>query len=67
MTDSDINEFKSYVLEVLMEKYYLSQDESQQTINNSYLSKVLKNNDDFIFHDSIEECAKCIYEEMRCK
>ena len=62
MTDSDINEFKSYVLEVLMEKYYLSQDESQQAINNSYLY-----NDDFIFHDSVEECAKCIYEEMRCK
>ena len=49
MTDSDINEFKSYVLQVLMEKYYLSKDESQQAINNSYLSKVLKSNDDFIF------------------
>lgn len=67
MTDSDINEFKSYVLQVLMEKYYLSKDESQQAINNSYLSNVLKSNDDFIFHDGVEECAKCIYEEMRCK
>lgn len=67
MTNSDINEFKSYVLQVLMEKYYLSKDESQQAINNSYLSKVLKSNDDFIFHDSVEECARFIYEEMRCE
>lgn len=67
MTDSDIKEFKAFILEVLIEKYHLIKSEAQQAINNSYLTKQLNMDKNFVSHDTVEEWAEYIYGEMRCK
>ena len=52
MTNAEIREFKSYVRDTLVRKYHF------------YLSKALAMDKDFVDHDTVEEWAEFIYDEI---
>lgn len=64
MTKAEIKEFKKYVRETLMEKYQMDEIAAANAVRNSYLTKALAMDNGFVEHDTVEEWADFIYEEM---
>lgn len=55
MTNAEIREFKSYVRDTLVRKYHLNEVEAARAVRDSYLSKALAMDKDFVDHDTVEE------------
>ena len=55
MTNAEIREFKSYVRDTLVRKYHLNEVEAVRAVRDSYLSKALAMDKDFVDHDTVEE------------
>ena len=64
MTNAEIKEFKKYVKETLMKKYNMNEIEAVRAVRNSYMSQALKMDKDFVEHDTVEEWADIIYDEI---
>lgn len=48
MTNAEIREFKSYVRDTLVRKYHLNEVEATRAVRDSYLSKALAMDKDFV-------------------
>ncbi|MBR5596619.1 MAG: hypothetical protein IKW30_04340 [Lachnospiraceae bacterium] len=64
MTNAEIKEFKKYVKETLMKKYNMNEIEAARAVRNSYMSQALKLDKDFVEHDTVEEWADIIFDEI---
>lgn len=64
MTNAEIKEFKRFVRETLMKKYHMTEIEAQRAVRDSYLSKALKRDSGYVEHDTVEEWADFVYEEI---
>ena len=64
MTNAEIREFKSYVRDTLVRKYHLNEVEAARAVRDSYLSKARAMDKDFVDHDTVEEWAEFIYDEI---
>lgn len=64
MTNAEINEFKEFVGDVLVKKYNMNEIEAHCAIRDSYLSKALMQDKDYVVHDTVEEWADFIYAEV---
>lgn len=64
MTNSEIKEFKKYVRESLVKKYQMNEIDAQRAVRNSYMSKALARDKDYVEHDTVEEWADFIYDEV---
>ena len=65
MTNAEIREFKKYVRETLVKTYQMNEVEAAHAVQNSYLSKVLASDNDFVEHDTVEEWAEFIFNENK--
>lgn len=65
MTDSDINDFKRFTEETLMNKYHMTEIEAHRAIRDSYLPQALKRDPGYVDHDTVEEWADFIYGEIK--
>lgn len=64
MTNAEIREFKKYVRDTLEKKYHMNEIEAARAVRDSYLSKALAKDKDFVEHDTVEEWAEFIYDEI---
>lgn len=64
MTNAEIKEFKKYVRETLIKNYHMNEIEAVRAVQVSYLSKALAIDRDFVEHDTVEEWAEFIYDEI---
>lgn len=64
MTNSEIREFKGYVRDTLVSKYKMNEIEAARAVRDSYLSKALFCDKDFVEHDTVEEWAEFVYDEV---
>lgn len=64
MTSAEIKEFKKYVKETLMKKYHMNEIEATRAVRDSYMSQALRTDKDFVEHDTVEEWADIIYDEV---
>lgn len=64
MTNAEIKEFKKYIKDTLIRDYHMSEIEAVRAIRNSYLSKALENDKGFVEHDTVEEWAEFVYDEI---
>lgn len=64
MTNAEIKEFKKYVKDTLIKDYHMNEIEAVRAVRDSYLSKALATDKDFVEHDTVEEWAEFIYNEM---
>lgn len=64
MTSAEIKEFKKYVRDTLMKNYDMNEVEAARAVRDSYLSKALEKDKDFVEHDTVEEWAEFIHDEM---
>lgn len=64
MTNAEIKEFKKYVKETLMKKYHMNEIEAICVVRDSYMSQALRTDKDFVEHDTVEEWADIIYDEV---
>lgn len=64
MTNAEIKEFKKYVKETLMKKYHMNEIEAAHAVRDSYMSQALRMDKDFVEHDTVEEWADIIYDEI---
>lgn len=67
MTGTEIREFKKYVRDTLVKTYHMSESEAESAVRNSYLSQELTDDSDFVEHDTVEEWAEFIHEELNNK
>ena len=65
MTNAEIREFKSYVRDTLVRKYHMTEMEASRAVHDSYLSGALTADKDFVDHDTVEEWAEFIYDEIK--
>lgn len=65
MTNAEIKEFKKFVREILVIKYHMNELEAQRAVRDSYLSVALKRDRGYVEHDSVEEWAEFVYEEVK--
>ena len=64
MTKAEIKEFKSFIRDTLVREYNMSELEAYRAVQNSYLSKALQRDKDYVEHDTVEEWADIIYNEI---
>jgi hypothetical protein len=64
MKETEIKEFKYFVRDTLMNKYHMNEIEATRAVRDSYLSYALKMDKDFVEHDTVEEWADFIYNEV---
>lgn len=64
MTNVQIKEFKKFVRETLMNKYQMREMDAQRAVRNSYLSIALERDKDYVEHDTVEEWADFVFEEI---
>ena len=64
MTNVEIKDFKKYVRDTLMRTYHMSEFEAARAVRDSYLSKALVKDKNFVEHDTVEEWAEFIYDEI---
>lgn len=64
MTNEEIKEFKKYVRDTLVRVYHMNEIEAAHAVRNSYLSEALKKDRDFVEHDTVEEWAEFIHNEI---
>lgn len=67
MTNAEVKEFKKYVRDTLIKNYHMDEIEAAHAVRDSYLSKELVNDKGFIEHDTVEEWAEFIYDEINTK
>lgn len=65
MTSVQIKEFKKFVKQTLMKTYHMSEIDAQRAVRDSYLSQALKRDKNYVEHDTIEEWAEFIYNELQ--
>lgn len=65
MTNAEIREFKKYVRDTLVKKYHMSEIEAARAVRNSYMASALERDKDFVEHDTVEEWADIIYDEIK--
>lgn len=63
MNREEIKEFKQNVVDCLVKKHHMTEFEAFKAVRDSYLSKMLKWDSDFVMHDTVEEWAKYIFQE----
>lgn len=63
MKTLNIEKFKFYLIEELVETYEMTEVQAQLMIAKSTVNKMLKSSPKFIMHYSIEDNAKDIYDE----
>ena len=64
MTKAEIKDFKRYVRDTLVNKYRMDEIAATRAVRDSYLSKALMRDNGFVEHDTVEEWAEFIYEEI---
>jgi hypothetical protein len=64
MKETEIKEFKHFVRDTLINKYHMNEIEATRAVRDSYLSCALKMDKDFVEHDTVEEWADFIYNEV---
>lgn len=64
MTNAEIREFKKYVRDTLVKNYHMNEIEAARAVRDSYLSQALANDSDFVEHDTIDEWAEFVYDEI---
>ena len=64
MTNAEIKQFKRYVTDTLVKIYHMNEIEAARAVRDSYLSRALKNDKDFVEHDTVEEWAEIIHDEI---
>ena len=64
MTKAEIKKFKSFIRDTLVREYNMSELEAYRAVQNSYLSKALQRDKDYVEHDTVEEWADIIYNEI---
>ena len=67
MTKAEIKEFKKYLIIVLVRKYKMSRTEAHRAVRDSSLSEILKQNSDYVMHDTLAGWAKFIFDEVQSK
>lgn len=65
MTVVQIKEFKSFVKQALMKIYGMNEINAQRAVRDSYLSQALKRDKNYVDHDTVEEWAEFIYNEIK--
>lgn len=65
MTNAEIKEFKKYVRDTLVKVYCMNEIEASRAVQSSYLSKALVMDRSFVEHDTVEEWAEFIFEEVK--
>ncbi len=64
MTKSEIKEFKGFVRDTLMREYKMNELEAYRAVQDSYLSEALWRDSDYVEHDTVEEWAEFIFNEV---
>lgn len=64
MTNLAIKEFKGFVRDELVKKYNMGEKKAYRAVRDSYLSRALAQDKDFVEHDTVEEWAEFIHEEV---
>ncbi len=64
VTNKEIKEFKKYVRDTLVKVYHMNEIEATHAVRNSYLSEALEKDKDFVAHDTVEEWAEFIHDEI---
>lgn len=64
MTKSEIKEFKGFVRDTLMREYKMNELEAYRAVQDSYLSEALQRDSDYVEHDTVEEWAEFIFNEV---
>lgn len=64
MTNAEIREFKGFVEDTLMREYNMNEVEAHRAVQNSYLSEVLRRDKNYVEHDTVQEWAEFIYNEI---
>lgn len=65
MKNAEIREFKKFVRDTLVRKYHMNEIEATRAVRDSYMSKALMVDKDFVEHDTVEEWADIIYGEIK--
>lgn len=64
MTKSEIKEFKGFVRDTLMSEYKMNELVAYRAVQDSYLSEALQRDSDYVEHDTVEEWAEFIFNEV---
>ena len=64
MTNAEIREFKGFVEDTLMREYNMNEVEAHRAVQNSYLSEALRRDKNYVEHDTVQEWAEFIYNEI---
>ena len=64
MTNAEMREFKGFVEDTLMREYNMNEVEAHRAVQNSYLSEVLRRDKNYVEHDTVQEWAEFIYNEI---
>lgn len=64
MTNVQIREFKKFVRETLVNKYHMNEMDAQRAVRNSHLTVALEHDKNYVEHDTVEEWADFIWEEV---
>lgn len=64
MNNADIREFKENVKQVLMKQYHMNEIDAHRAVRDSYLSKALSKDHDYVMHDTVEEWAEFVHHEL---
>ena len=67
MANISIKRFKKCLCNELVNKYHVSETEAFDAVKKSYLSKALKQDPDYIEHDTIGYWATFVYKEWNNK
>lgn len=64
MTNAEIREFKRFVKDTLVRDYNMTEIEAHRAVQNSYLSEALRRDKNYVEHDTVQEWAEFIYNEI---
>lgn len=64
MTNAEIREFKRFVKDTLVREYSMNEVEAYRAVQNSYLSEALRRDKNYVEHDTVQEWAELIYNEI---
>ncbi len=67
MTKTEIREFKKYVCDSLIKTYHMNEIDAMRAVHDSYLSEALMMDRDFVEHDTVEQWAEFIHDEIMNK
>ena len=64
MTNAEIREFKGFIKDTLVREYSMNEVEAYRAVQNSYLSESLRRDKNYVEHDTVQEWAEFIYNEI---